>query len=109
MQTEKADSDCPALFVLSDNTTEVLNMSKEYVFLDEKGRNIDGCVLLEPGDKIINANGEWVVKGTHSITEIITPKQTFLDLIFGIIPKPEYKYKETYFLALHKTYGKEQK
>ena len=45
-------------------------MYKEYVFLDEKGNNITNTAFLGIGDKVINANGEWVVEGIVNNNEI---------------------------------------
>lgn len=78
MQTEKADSDRPALFVLSDNTTEVFNMYREFVFLDEKGTDISGFAgPYNIGDRIINENGEWVVEGLVNKIETNIFRPTF--------------------------------
>lgn len=65
-------------------TKKGVDMKKDYVFLDERGQDITNIAFIDIGDKIINANGEWVCEGL--VSEIKTKEiyPTFFEKLFRI-------------------------
>lgn len=58
-------------------------MKTEWEFIDENGSNLTGIIFLEPGDRVINVNGEWVCNGSYDSVTIETREPNLIEKIFG--------------------------
>lgn len=73
-------------------------MEIKYLFIDEHGTDITGIASIDIGDKIINANGEWVCEGIISEINTKEIQPTFFEKCFGYSKDPHKTYKRILIL-----------
>ena len=73
-------------------------MRTEYVFLNEKGHDVGNLAFIDIGDKIINANGEWICEGLIAEVKTTIKVPSLVDKLRGISNTKEEELTHKYIL-----------